>query len=66
MLAVAVVAVALVAAGWSALTYRRRREPAPLLAHLIALAQTLLVAQVGLGLLPPTSRSSTTAGCRTA
>ena len=51
MLAVAVVVVAVLAAAWSAVTYRRGREPAPLLAHLIALAQTLLVAQVALGLL---------------
>ena len=50
-LAVAVVAVALAAAAWSAVTYRRGREAPPLLAHLIALAQTLLVGQVGLGLL---------------
>jgi hypothetical protein len=36
------------AGGW---TYYRRREPRGLLTHLLALAQTLLVAQVGLGLL---------------
>ncbi len=35
-------------AGWA---YYRRREPRNLVAHLLALAQTLLVAQVGLGLL---------------
>jgi hypothetical protein len=35
-------------AGW---TYYRRSEPRGYLTHLIALAQTLLVAQVGLGLL---------------
>jgi hypothetical protein len=34
--------------GW---TYYRHREPRGLLTHLLALAQTLLVAQVGLGLL---------------
>ena len=51
MLAVAVVAAAVVAAVWSATAYRGGREPAPLLAHVIALTQTLLVAQVGLGLL---------------
>ena len=50
-LALAVVAAAVVAAVWSTIAYRRRREPAPLLAHVIALTQTLLVAQVGLGLL---------------
>src|SRR5436309_15733371 len=31
--------------------YYRRREPRGLVTHLLALAQTLLVAQVGLGLL---------------
>jgi len=36
------------AAGWA---YYRRREPRGIVTHLIALAQTLLVAQVGLGLL---------------
>lgn len=35
-------------AGW---TYYRRTEPRGYLTHLLALAQTLLVAQVGLGLL---------------
>jgi len=35
-------------AGWA---YYRRSEPRGLVTHLIALAQTLLVAQVGLGLL---------------
>jgi len=33
------------------LSYYRRREPRGLVTHLIALAQTLLIAQVGLGLL---------------
>jgi hypothetical protein len=32
-------------------TYFRKREPRGIVAHLLALAQTLLVAQVGLGLL---------------
>jgi hypothetical protein len=36
------------AGGW---TYYRRSEPRGLLTHLLALAQTLLVAQVGIGLL---------------
>jgi LPXTG-motif cell wall-anchored protein len=31
--------------------YRRRREPGRLLTHLIALVQTLLAAQVGMGLM---------------
>jgi hypothetical protein len=35
-------------AGWA---YYRRSEPRNLVAHLLALAQTLLVAQVGIGLL---------------
>ena len=35
-------------AGW---TYRRRTSASGIVAHLLALAQTLLVAQVGLGLL---------------
>jgi hypothetical protein len=33
------------------LAYYRRREPRGLVTHLLALAQTLLIAQVGLGLL---------------
>jgi len=39
---------AAILAGWA---YYRRRTPRGILTHLIALAQTLLVAQVGLGLL---------------
>jgi hypothetical protein len=39
---------AALAGGWA---YYRRREPRGILTHLIALAQTLLIAQVGLGLL---------------
>ena len=39
------------AAALAGLSYYRRREPRGLVTHLIALAQTLLVAQVGLGLL---------------
>ena len=35
----------------AALAYYRRREPRGLVTHLLALAQTLLIAQVGLGLL---------------
>jgi hypothetical protein len=45
----------LVAAGiatiWGAFAYFRRRNPGRALGHAIALVQTLLVAQVGLGLL---------------
>jgi hypothetical protein len=50
------VAVAVLAVTWSAsllagLSYLRRREPRGLVTHLLALAQTVLVAQVALGLL---------------
>ncbi len=49
--AFAVLAVTFGAAAVGAWTYYRRREAHGLLTHLLALAQTLLVAQVGLGLL---------------
>jgi hypothetical protein len=39
------------AAALAAGAYYRRREPRGLVTHLLALAQTLLIAQVGLGLL---------------
>src|SRR5713226_5070073 len=50
------VAFLVLAATWAAavlagIAYYRRREPRGLVTHLLALAQTLLVAQVGLGLL---------------
>ena len=50
------VAFLVLAATWGAavlagLAYYRRREPRGLVTHLLALAQTLLVAQVGIGLL---------------
>jgi hypothetical protein len=50
------VAFLVLAATWSAavlagVAYYRRREPRGIVTHLIALAQTLIVAQVGLGLL---------------
>lgn len=50
-LAVAVIVVAVLAAltGW--LAYRRGREPGPVVRNLLTLAQTLLIAQVALGLL---------------
>ena len=51
LVAVAGIAVAVEAAGWGAWAYRSRREPGAPLRHLLTLAQTLLVAQVGLGLL---------------
>jgi hypothetical protein len=50
-LAFAVIAICFAAAVTGGLAYRRRSEPGGLLTHLLALAQTLLVAQVALGLL---------------
>ena len=49
--AFAILAVTFGAAGVGAWTYYRHREARGLLTHLLALAQTLLVAQVGIGLL---------------
>jgi hypothetical protein len=49
--AVAVIAVCAGAALWGGVVYWRGRGAGPLTTHLLALAQTLLVAQVGLGLL---------------
>jgi hypothetical protein len=46
-----VLVAAAVATVWGATAYVRRRVPGRLLGHVIALVQTLLVAQVGLGLL---------------
>ena len=51
VLAFLVLAACAVAAGWGFVAYRRGREAGRTLAHLIALVQTLLVAQVALGLL---------------
>jgi hypothetical protein len=51
LLAGLVVGVCALAAGFGGITYWRGREAPPLLAHALALAQTLLVAQVGIGLL---------------
>ena len=51
ILALAVIAVAAAAAVAGAFTAWRRRPAGRLVANLLALAQTLLVAQVGLGLL---------------
>jgi hypothetical protein len=48
---VCVLVVAAVATIWGATAYFRRRDPGRTLGHVIALVQTLLVAQVGLGLL---------------
>src|SRR6476469_3501769 len=49
--AFAVLAATFGAAAAGAWTYYRRSEPRGLLTHLLALAQTLLIAQVGIGLL---------------
>jgi hypothetical protein len=49
--AVAVIVVCVLAALWGGILYRRRGVAGPLTTHLLALGQTLLVAQVGLGLL---------------
>jgi hypothetical protein len=49
--AFAVLAVTFGAAATGAWTYYRRREARGFLTHLLALAQTLLIAQVGIGLL---------------
>jgi hypothetical protein len=46
-----VLAVTWSAAIFAGVAYYRRREPRGLVTHLLALAQTLLVAQVGVGLL---------------
>ena len=51
VLAVGVLAVTVVSAAWAGFVYLRRRPARQLLAHLLVLAQTVLVAQVGLGLL---------------
>ena len=49
--AVFVVVATLLAAGWGAVYYRRGRPPGALFAHLLALSQSLVIAQVALGLL---------------
>jgi hypothetical protein len=48
---VCVLVAAAVATIWGAVAYLRRSDPRRTLGHVIALVQTLLVAQVGLGLL---------------
>jgi len=50
-LALAAIAVAAVAAVWGGVSYRRGRGAGRVLPQLLALAQTLLIAQVALGLL---------------
>ena len=46
-----VLGVTLLSAIWGGFAYFRKRNASPVLAHLLTLAQTVLVAQVGLGLL---------------
>ena len=50
-LAFVAVAVAVGSGVWGIVAYRRGRAAAAVLGHLLALAQTILVAQIGLGLL---------------
>ena len=50
VLAVLVIAVAAAGAAWGGAAWRTRRAPGPWLAHVLTLAQTLLIAQVGVGL----------------
>jgi len=47
---VAVIASAALAGFWGGATYVRRTDPGPTLGHVLALVQTLCVAQVALGL----------------
>jgi hypothetical protein len=51
VLGAVVVGVCALAALWGGLVYWRRRGAGEVLAHVLALVQTLLVAQVGVGLL---------------
>src|SRR5918994_394042 len=51
ILGATLIGVCVIAAGWGGVTYWRRRRAGGMLAHVLALTQTLLVAQVGLGLL---------------
>ena len=51
ILAVTAIATAVLAAVWAGVAWRRGRDAGRLLAHVLTLAQTLLIAQVGLGLL---------------
>jgi hypothetical protein len=51
ILGITVLAVTAASALWAWVVYLRGRPPARLLAHLLAFAQTALVAEVGLGLL---------------
>lgn len=49
--AVAAIGVAFIAAVWGFVAWRRQVEPRPLLRQLLVLVQTLLIAQVAVGLL---------------
>jgi membrane-associated PAP2 superfamily phosphatase len=49
--AVLLIAANVLACGWGAIYLRRRRTPGRLYAHALALAQSLVIAQVALGLL---------------
>lgn len=49
--AVLLIAANLLAFGWGAVYLRRRRTPGRLYAHVLALAQSLVIAQVAIGLL---------------
>jgi hypothetical protein len=51
VLAFVAIGVAAAAGVWGVVAYRRGRSAASILGHLLALAQTILVAQVALGLL---------------
>jgi hypothetical protein len=51
VLGIAVIVVAVAAAIWGGVTYRLRHSRGHLVSHLLALAQTLLIAQVAVGLL---------------
>ena len=51
ILAIAIVAAAFAAAAWGGLAAWRRRPPGRVLANVLVLVQTLLLAQVGIGLL---------------
>jgi hypothetical protein len=50
-LAVLVIAIAVVASAGAAIAYRRRGSAGPVVRQLLALAQTVLIAQVAVGLL---------------
>ena len=49
--AVAAIAAALLAAVWGVVAWRRGAEPGPLLQQVLVLVQTLLIAQIAVGLL---------------